>query len=328
MQNQSLTILDGKENRALLVGAVSNLIMAAFAWFTYYLSNSEAILLDGNYSFIMFLGVLVALKIATVKALKTKTFPLGQFFYESLYGFIKGLMILGVLIMAVATAIARIIMYFTGSSHNIPMLVPEPILYYAFICAFICYSVSFFYYKQNRSIGNRSILLKTEQKATFVDGTLSMGIAAGIFFLTTGGAGSESSFIPYLADSFFVLILASILIKEPLAIIRESVIELAGGTLQDLEKRETFEKAIYANMPKSIKIEDIFMSKNGSKYILLIYISTEEASYPKKDIVDAKKKIYGILSKDHPYLSLDIIIEGEAIKIGSKLFPEKWRRRH
>ncbi|AOY78470.1 hypothetical protein BJL90_19645 [Clostridium formicaceticum] len=305
---------DHKENRALLIGAVANLIMAALAWFTYYLSNSGAILLDGNYSFIMFLGVIVALKIVTVKVRRTKTFPLGQFFYESLYGFIKGLMILGVLIMSLSTAIARIVMYFTGSTDSIPMLIPDPILYYALVCSIICYSVSFFYYQQNRSIGNSSILLKTEQKATFVDGTLSLGIAAGIFFLTTGGAGSKFGFIPYLADSFFVLILVSILIKEPLAIIRESVIELAGGTLQDKEKREAFERAVYLNMPKTFNIEDIFISKNGSKYIVLIYISTDEAVYPRKDIIETKDKITGILSKDHPYLSLDIIPEGKPIQ--------------
>lgn len=256
----------------------------------------------------MFLGVLVALKIATVKARKTKTFPLGQFFYESLYGFIKGLMILGVLLMSVTTAIARIIMYFTGSSDNIPILTPEPILYYALICAVICFSISFFYGQQNRSIGNTSILLKTEQKATFVDGTLSLGIALGIFFLTTGKTLTGYAFIPYLADSFFVLILSSILIREPLIIIRESVIELAGGTLQDQEKREAFEKAVLSNMPKIFSIEDIFISKNGSQYMVLIYITTDEACYPRNEILETKEKITHILAKDHPYLSLNIIL--------------------
>ncbi len=317
-KNNSTNNRDRKENRALLIGAANNLFMAVLAWYTYYLSNSEAVFLDGNYSFIMFLGVLVAQKITTVKARKTKTFPLGQFFYESLYGFIKGLMILYFLIMAVVTAIARIYMYFTGSWDNLPILIPEPIFYYAIICAFICYSLSIFYYKQNRSIGNRSILLKTEQKVALVDGTLSMGVAAGFFFLAARGSGSENGFITYLADSFFVLILASIPIKEPLAIIRESVIELAGGTLQDQEKREAFEKAIYSNMPEGITIEDIFISKNGSKYIVLIYISTDEASYTKKDIIDTKNKIRLILSKDHPYLSVDMIPEGNPVPESSR----------
>jgi len=301
-----------REDRALLIGAAANLFMAVIAWITFYYSNSEAILLDGNYSIIMFIGVLVARKIVAVRSTKTKTFPLGKFFYESLYGFIKGLMILGVLIMSVATAVIRIVMYFTGASESIPMLIPEPILYYALACAVICYCVSFFYFQQNRSIGNTSILLKTEQKATFVDGTLSLGIGLGVFFLSQGGVG-VGGFIPYLADSFFVLILATMLIKEPLIIIRESVIELAGGTLQDKKKREEFETVINSNMPEIIKIEGIFISKNGSQYIVLIYISSDEDFYSKKDIIETKDRMKGILSKDYPHLSLDMIPEGNPI---------------
>lgn len=305
---------NSRENRALLIGAAANVFMAVIAWFTFYHSNSEAILLDGNYSFIMFLGVLVAMKIVAVRANKTKTFPLGKFFYESLYGFVKGLMILGVLIMSVATAVVRIVMYFTGASENIPMLIPDPILYYALTCAVICYCVSFFYFRQNRSIDNTSILLKTEQKATFVDGTLSLGIGLGVFFLSRGAAGVGGGFIPYLADSFFVLILSALLIKEPLTIIRESVIELAGGTLQDREKRAEFETAIHSNMPEALKIDGIFISKNGSRYIVLVYISTDGTSYSRKDIIEAKAKITAILSKDHPYLSLDMIPEGTPVQ--------------
>lgn len=302
-----------KENAALLIGAAANIFMAVIAWITFYYSNSEAILLDGNYSLIMFIGVLVAMKIVAVRATKTKTFPLGKFFYESLYGFIKGLMILGVLIMSVATAVIRIIMYFTGSSGNIPMLIPEPILYYAIACAVICYTVSLFYLLQNRSIGYSSILLKTEQKATFVDGTLSFGIGLGVFFLSGDNSGAGGGFIPYLADSFFVLILAAMLIKEPLSIIRDSVIELAGGTLQDNAKREYFEGVIKDNILKEYTIEDIFISKNGSKYIVIIYISTISDSYFRKDIIAMKEKIYGILSKDYQYLSLEVIPESTQI---------------
>ncbi len=119
---------------------------------------------------------------------------------------------------------------------------------------------------------------------------------------------------PYLADSFFVLILAALLIKEPLTIIRESVIELAGGTLQDQRKRKIFETAIYSNMPETLKVEDIFISKNGSKYIVIIYISTDETYYNRKDIIETKDKITRILVKDHPYLSLDMIPEGNPVQ--------------
>lgn len=307
------SVKNKKENHALLTGAFANLVMAGLAWYTYYLSNSEAILLDGNYSFIMFLGVLVALYIAKIKAQKTVTFPLGQFFFEALYSLIKGLLILGVLIMAVATAIIRIIMYTSGEQEQIPMLIPEPILFYALLCTVICYSVSFFYYTQNRSLGHASILLKTEQKATFVDGTLSLGIAGGIFALTMGGTGGEGSFVPYLADSIFVLILASILIREPVGIIKESIIELAGGTLQNQEKRELFEETVRSSLSGRLTIEDIFISKSGSKYMILVYISAEGDAYVKTDIRNGKRAILNKLAGQHPYLSVDLIPEGEPL---------------
>ena len=298
------------ENRSLLVGAIANLFMAFLAWATYYLSNSEAILLDGNYSFIMFIGVMVALKISVIKARRTKVFPLGQFFYESLYSFIKGLMILGVLIMSVATAIIRIITYIGGESENIPMLIPDPILYYALICAGICYGVSYFYKVRNKRLGNQSILLNTEQKATFVDGTLSLGIAVGIFLLTRSGGGSDGGFIAYLADSIFVLILASFLIREPIIIIKNAVIELAGGTLQNETQRAHFEQVVHENIVEPLTIEGLFMSKNGSKYIVLIYVTTQAENYPKEAIKSMKSSIYHTLYNDYPYVSIDVIPEG------------------
>ena len=67
-------------------------------------------------------------------------------------------------------------------------------------------------------------------------------------------------------------------------------------------------------MPETLKVEDIFISKNGSQYIVIIYISTDETYYTRKDIIETKNKITGILSKDHPYLSLDMIPEGNPVQ--------------
>jgi hypothetical protein len=52
-----------------------------------------------------------------------------------------------------------------------------------------------------------------------------------------------NSFISYLSDSFFVLILAALLIKEPLKIIKESFIEVAAGSLYN-NTRNQFESII------------------------------------------------------------------------------------
>jgi len=310
---QRISELDKKEKHALLFGAAANFIMAAVAWIAYYYSNSEAVFLDGNYSFIIFLGILVALKISVVKTHTTETFPHGKFFYESLYSFIKGLMILGILLMSMATALIRIAMFFTGRKEEIPMLIFEPILYYAVVCTVLSYGLVYFYRKQNLSIGNMSILLRTEQKSSFVDGTLSLGVVVIAIFLIMGGAERGGDFVLYLADSIFVLILSSLLISEAVSIIREAIIEMAGGTLQDKDKRKLFEDVIYSTMPKDLIIQDIFISKNGSHYSIMIYITTNEPGYLRKDIIDTKNEIVRILQKDHPHLSLKMIPEGKTI---------------
>lgn len=296
-----------QEKFALISGAIGNLLMAFIAWVTYYYSNSEAILLDGNYSFIMFIGVLIALKLATIRSIKTETFPFGQFFYESLYGFIKGLMILGVILMAVVTAIIRIIFYFYGSTDNIPQLVPEPIIYYAIIVGIICFILSYNYKIQNKKLNESSIILKTEQKASFVDGVLSFGIAIGVIMVLTFSGDGTGSFIPYLADSIFVLILASFLIKEPIKIIKESVIELASGTLQNENTKKIFENVIEKHKSKNYKIKNRILSKNGSKYVIILYVESKDETYNIKDLKNIKNNIEKDLKQNYEYIFVDII---------------------
>jgi uncharacterized protein len=300
---------DRLEARALLFGAATYLLMAGLAWVTYYYSHSEAILLDGNYSFIMFIGVITALKISAVKARRTKTFPLGQFFYESLYAFMKGLLILGVLIMAASTAVIRIVLYATDSTAGIPMLIPGPILYYAAACTVICYGISLFYRTQYERTGRQSILMKTEQKAAFVDGTMSLGIAAGVFFLMQGGGTTGAGFVPYLADSVFVLILTVILIREPLSMIRESVIELAGGKLQSRDCQSYFEEVIHRHTAELWHVEDVFISKNGSRYILMVYISPLDGVFNICAAEQMKTAVLTEVSDRFPHVYLQIIPE-------------------
>lgn len=299
--------MKSEERFALIAGGIGNLFMAFIAWVTYYYSNSEAILLDGNYSFIMFIGILIALKLAAIRAIKTETFPFGQFFYEALYGFIKGLMILGVILMSVSTAVVRIIFYFFGSTANIPKMIPEPIIYYAIACSIICFALSFNYKIQNKKINDSSIILKTEEKGSFVDGVLSFGIALGVIVLVNFSGSDGSSFVPYLADSIFVLVLSSMLISEPLKIIKESVIELASGTLQNQKTKKHFEDAIEKNKISKLKIVNKILSKNGSRYMIILYVESANGVYSAKDIKKMKSGIEKELKKDYEYIFVDVV---------------------
>jgi len=56
--------IDKTENKALKVGIFISFLMAIAGWVTYYFSGSDAMLLDGNFSFISVFAVVIAIMIA------------------------------------------------------------------------------------------------------------------------------------------------------------------------------------------------------------------------------------------------------------------------
>ncbi len=297
------------EKRAILIGAAGNLVMAVVAWITFWFSNSEAVLLDGNYSFIVFLGMIVALAVAKLKAVKNSTFPLGHFFYESLYSLFKGLMIMGIILMAVATSVVRILFYFGGSTESIPMLNPGPIVYYAATMVVLSFLLSAYYRHSNRQIGDQSSILKTDAKASFVDGVLSLGILGGVLALRNAGSGGADSFIPYLADSIITLILSVALISKPIQIIRESVIEIALGTLQDTDEYARIREVIERGCAPELSVADIHMSKTGSRYLALVSVKTSDGSdmMSSGTLEESKREIIRELEGSYPYFMMELI---------------------
>ena len=302
---------DKLEKRALTLGAFGNLGMAIIAWFTYWNSNSEAILLDGNYSFVIFLGMGVALTVSRIKAKRTQTFPLGQFFYEALYSFVKGLMIFGVILMAVVTSIARILFYVAGRTENIPMLNPDPILFYALAMAVICFALSTYYRLTNKSIGYQSSILKTDSKASFVDGVLSLGIAVGVLLLRNTSPTGQAGFVPFLADSIITLILSATLMSKPLEIIRESVIELALGTLQNKEESEHLEATIRGVCEPTFFVDQVYLSKTGSRYLAVTMVRPRDSdSLSMKAVENCKHDIKTQLQARYPHLIVQLLPVG------------------
>ena len=72
---------DRIEKRTLWITVIVNIIMAAAGWITYDLTGSQAMLLDGNFSFVLALATLIAIYISKIKHKKTKTFPFVSYAY-------------------------------------------------------------------------------------------------------------------------------------------------------------------------------------------------------------------------------------------------------
>jgi len=298
--------IDSVENRALKVGIFISFLMAIAGWVTYYFSGSDAMLLDGNFSFISVFAGIVAIIISNKKHKKTKTFPFGSYVYEALFVLIKGILILGVVLVSGLQNSFKIIAYLQG--EPIEEVVIGPILIYVIFISILCFVLYFFYKKKNKSIDNKSTILQVETKSTLLDGFMSLGI--GLVFLIIWFLPVQSSFdfLKSIGDAIIVLIMCLIFFTMPLKIIRDSFIELSGGVLQDTTLKGLAEKKIEGALPSNLKKQSIYISKLGSSYFVLVYLSSETSTIDLSTIEIARTKIQETLTKTLTNVKLEIII--------------------
>ena len=83
------------KKRAIWIAAALGMVMALSGWLAFYMSGSEALLLDGNFSFIGVVATLAALKISSVKTQTSKTYPFGKFVFEATYSLLIGVLTVG-----------------------------------------------------------------------------------------------------------------------------------------------------------------------------------------------------------------------------------------
>ena len=302
----SIIEIDNIENKALKGGIFISFLMAIAGWLTYYFSGSDAMLLDGNFSFISVFAGLVALVVSKNKHQKTKTFPFGSYVYEALFVLIKGILILGVILVSGLQNSLKIIAYLEG--RPIDVVVIGPILIYVIVISTLCFALYFFYKSKNSSINYKSSILKVETKSTLIDGFMSLGI--GLVFMTIWLLPEQSSFdfLKSIGDAIIVLIMCLVFFTMPLKIIRESFIELGGGVLQDTTTKEIAEKAITDALPSYLNKQSIYISKLGSSYFILLYVSSDTNTIDLSVIEALRVKIQQKLSSAFTNIKLEVIV--------------------
>jgi len=298
--------IDNVENKALKAGIFISFLMAIAGWITYYLSGSDAMLLDGNFSFISVFAGIVAIVISKNKHQKTKTFPFGGYVYEALFVLIKGILILGIVLVSGLQNTLKIIAYFKGKP--IEAIVIGPILIYTIIISILCFALYFFYKSKNKTIDNKSSILQVETKSTLIDGFMSLGIGLVFMAIWLLPAQSSFDFLKSIGDAIIVLLMCLVFFTMPLKIIRESFIELGGGILQDTATKEMAEKTITELLPSSLSKQSIYISKLGSSYFVLVYLSSDTNTIDLSHIETLRNKIEQTLTKSLTNMKLEIIV--------------------
>jgi len=296
------------ERHSISVGIAANLIMALSGWATFYLSGSQALLLDGNMSFILFLSSIVALKISTIKTIRSEKFPFGLYVTEALYSLMKGLLLLGVIISALTSNGSKIFQYLEGDKLN--LIKTGPIAYYAVAMVIICWGLSAFYQVQNRRINMGSSMLKVDQKASFIDGVLSASTGAILVVIGYVEPGTSFEFLLYIGDALLVVLLAICMVGQPIAIIKEAFVELAGGKLQDEAQHQAIEDKVNQELAElGLSSEALNISKTGSSYLVIISMSLGKlADKNSESVMGLKRQLAKELAGELTFVDVELVL--------------------
>jgi predicted Co/Zn/Cd cation transporter (cation efflux family) len=301
--------IDKIENKGLKVGILLSFVMALAGWTTYYFTGSEAMLLDGNFSMISVAASIIALIISKRKHEKTKTFPFGSYVYESLFIFIKGLLILGVIFVAGLQNIKKIIDFINGV--EIEPIKVDLILYYVAFITLLCFGLFLYLRSMNKRVDFKSSILKIETQSALIDGALSLGIGIVFVIISLIPENSSLAFMTSIGDAIIVLIICLLFISMPLKIIRDAFIELGGGVLQDNPSKQIIENAIDESLSPSFIKQSSYISKLGSSYFIAVFISSESGVIQLDKIETFRKDVLNLLLPQFQNVKIEVIARGK-----------------
>lgn len=295
------------EQQALKYGATINLIMALAGWLAYYLSRSQALFLDGNFSFLMFVSLFVAIRISAIKEKRTELFPYGQFVYEALYSLLKGIMITGVLLVSFIQNTAAILHYINSGEATV--LNTNVIFIYSVAMVILCFGSAIYYRLQNKKTKNSSTILRAEYSAAIVDGFMSAGIGVALVSIKFIDLEGLLGFLHYIGDSLLVLLLCILLGKGPILLIRDSFIEIAGGTLQDKNNKSQIEEVLERYLSQDNLLKGSYISKTGSSYLVVAYLNTKGvAAAGSESVEEWRQQISTELKVHYPNVLFEIVL--------------------
>jgi predicted Co/Zn/Cd cation transporter (cation efflux family) len=273
--------------------AVAGLVFAG-------LTGSGAILLDGAYSLVSFLMVLLAGRVARlVEQPDSDDFHFGYAYFEPLLNTIRGLLIL--LLVAFGVGSALIAVFSGGRPLNAGMA-----LVYSIIIGTICISLSVVQRRNAKRTG--SPLLEVDARNWFIDGMLT--IAVGIAFLGAFvlSLTARADWVAYV-DPAVVIVLGMVLIPTPLSIVLGNVGELLHVAPEESIQEEIRRRLDQATEGLALRDRDVRMVKVGRYFYVLVKLITRD-DFGRSEIGrldDIRGDIADALAGCHPRLVLDVV---------------------
>lgn len=263
------------EKRAMNLTRWANLVMGIAGALAAWLSNSQALLIDGLFSLIGYVSAVYAMRISQTAHLgPDRMRPFGYAADEAIYATFRSLALIGLVLFGISQAVLGITDYVRGG--DVETIHLEPVAAYAVLVTTACFWLAFVHHSAWRRTGRKSDMLKLEATASVYDGVITL--FAGVGLLSTPYmAGTVLEPIAPVMDSVMVLVLCSIAILSYFRAFRKGIAQLAGAPAAPADHLAVWHALRRAVAEEEGEIVDLALVRIGRKLDAVVYYAPEGA---------------------------------------------------
>ena len=252
------------ERRFLVISPICNLLLGCLGITFALTSSSQAILLDGLFNLSYFATGLFTVKVASLVAGgDDERFPHGYAFFEPLVNGVKGMLVLGVSVMAIVGAVQALV----GGGRSIAA---GAAVVYGISASIICWAVA--YYSRRVVKTASSPLVCADMENWFVNAAISSCVLlafAGIFVLRSLGL---HAFVRYVDPTVVLAVVAvslgipvrmawnslmQLLNRAPASKVIGEVVDIVDMSLRDLPVKERFIRVVQPGRQRMVLVHVI-----------------------------------------------------------------------
>jgi cation diffusion facilitator family transporter len=283
--------------KKLLVGA---LLLAVWGIVMAIASDSSVILLDGMFNLISAIMSFFSIEILRlVSGKETREYPLGYFAFESLFVLIKGASIMILLLMALYSAIKKLV---TGGGEPALGLMTVYVVLAVLGCL-VLYIIARRGFKKTGSE-----ILEAEKQSWFINMIVSaaIGVAFGVTMLLQQ---TSLGWIAKYVDQILVIIFSIVFFKDPIILMKNGLKELLLAAPQREYAAPFEDKILPLKDELGAKKLSIEIIKTGRRIWLTVKVDPKEKTINVDEFVKVREKISAIAQKVYENTQTEVILE-------------------
>lgn len=295
------------ERKALMMGIIINAVMAAAGFVVFFMTGLKAIFLDAAFTMISVASGLVAVLLSRASVRTTERYPNGMFALEPMYALAKAMFTLALLMFAVADAAQAAWNYFVHGYGEAMVL--GPVVVYEAVMVALSFGLVLYYRRRNHDMRDASTMLAAEANAALVDGMISAGIGAVAIVLVLLPDNTPLDFLNYTGDFFITTVIALLAIREPLQVLHDAFVELAGGVHRDDDINAFVEEIAKRHIPRGCEYDHALVFKTGTNFTIDVYLTVTGQSINASSLLSCKRRLQNALARRLHSVDVDFVFD-------------------